>query len=514
MKSLSNDGDEHRALNVRDTAESDDLGALLLGAIWAAPADRIAVDAPDGVITYGGLLAAASALAERLVEHSGPVAVVLPRGARAIVAIVACVLAGRPFHPCPPSIATRDRLEAAGVTDVVPAEAAPVSWPSERTLPVTIVREDGPLGDPRRSLSPGPEPAYLVSTSGTTGEAKIVRGSGRALARYLRWQRDELTLTGVDVMSNTADPWFDFSYKETLGALVAGAKVVVVDDSALVHGRALLMWLAKHRPTMLCLLPSRLTGLTEAMAKYPVAAAAATDRLRLLLVSGEPFPRDLYDRWRVVAPGPAVLNLYGPTESTVIKLRHLVGELPPDSRTVPVGTPIPGTRVELVPRTDVDGEELCIISEDLALGYLDTEGGGTVFDRAADGTPRLRTGDLARRTSNGLIELLGRADHVVKRRGVKVSLPTVEAAALRVAEVTHAAALQVPGDPDGRVILCYQSSTGAPLPGRALRAALLDELPLEQLPDRVTAVPSWPLCQRGKTDRGALLALAVSAEAQ
>ena len=460
------------------------MDSLLTDALRRADPARPAVVEPGRTTTYAELGARSEALARRLAGRSGPVAVALPRGAEALTAMLACVRAGRPFFPVDPAVEAAAACGDAAVETLLCEGAAPSWW----------------RGPANPADGADPDCGYLLTTSGTTGAAKTVRGSGPALARYLAWQRDHLALTADDVVANTADPWFDFSFKETLGAVVAGATVAVVEPAALATGGALLRRLADLRPTVLCLLPSRLAMLVEALAR---PGSPRLDRLRLLLVSGEPFPVALLERWRAVAPEPTVLNLYGPTESTVIKLCHTVGStVDADAVTVPVGHPIPGAAVELLPTVDGAATELCLVSDDLALGYLRATGGTTVFDHDTAGRRRLRTGDLARRTRDGLIEIVGRVDHMVKRRGVKVSLPDVAAAALRHPGVVTAVAVCGAGK---RIVLFY--TTAAPVDPRALRTVLLDRLAPDQLPDRVRELDRMPVDARGKVDRTALAAL-------
>lgn len=419
----------------------------------------------DAVLTYGELLTKSRELAAKLTSGTGPVLISKPRGVESLTEMVGCILAERPFVPVTPD-----------------------STIDPTTLP------DTPEGC-----------GYLLTTSGTSGEPKVVVGSRSGLARYLQWQQAELALDPSDVVSNTADPWFDFSFKETLGALVAGATITVTPPAALAGGTTLLAWLAEHRPTMVCLLPSMLARLVTAMDRAdPTTVRSATERLRRILVSGEPFPQPLLRRWRAHAPHPVVINLYGPTESTVIKLRHV---LPAGAEVhtaiVPVGTPIPGTAVEFVPVDDLDdAQELCIVSEDLALGYLTPVTGSTRFERDAAGRRRLRTGDLASLAPDGSVVVEGRLDHVVKRRGVKVSLPAIEAAAVAVAAVDAAAAVVQQSD---RIVLyCGVSAGSDALSLRAIRMALLDTLDPAQLPDKILVVTRLPLDRRAKVDRAAL----------
>lgn len=473
---------------------------LVESALRDADPGRPAVLAEGGMLSYRQLEVASAALAGELTGEQDPVAIVLPRGAAALTAMIACIRAGRPFLPLSPDAAelATETILAAGATTVV-----------SDTVVSAARAPAGSRGHPRGL-------GYLLTTSGTSGAPKLVRGSAAGLARYLSWQCEELSLGPDDVLSHTAQPWFDFSFKETLGAIAAGATVAVAPDAALSSGSALLAWLAGTQPTTVCLLPSRLVMLVAAMERAGAKDAAvqtALRRLRWLLISGEPFPAAVLRRWRAIAPAPTVLNLYGPAESTVIKLRHVLAPgADVSTPTVPVGTPIPGTRAELMPPADdgpADSGELCLVSDDLALGYAHVGPCAAVarFDRDEAGRPRLWTGDLARRTPSGAFEFTGRMDRTVKRRGVKVSLPAIETAALELPIVDSAAAVdhqrsQGSGDSSTVIVLfCGMSPGAGPDSLRQLRAMLVDRLGLAAMPDMVCLLPEFPSDSRGKVDR-------------
>jgi non-ribosomal peptide synthetase component F len=478
-------------------------------------------------LSYGLLDAISAAVANELADTEGAVAIALPRGTDAITAMIACIRSGRPFVPLSPDpgVQSTSIVAAAAAATVITDDVHAHHWTGYRVLTVPSSPSAAAPVVAARAQPGLPPPGglgYLLTTSGTSGPPKLVRGSARGLARFLRWQREELQLGPGDVLSNTAQPWFDFSFKETLGAIVAGATVAVAPTETLTAGGAFLDWLAEARPTTVCLLPSRLAALVAAMERAGAQDATVQvtlHRLRWLLVSGEPFTARLFERWRALAPLPTVLNLYGPTESTVIKLRNV---LPPSatvsSQTVPVGSPIPGAHVELLPLDDsgaaVDGAaELCLISDDLALGYVSQASGQTRFDHDRAGRPRLRTGDLARMTPDGKFELVGRMDHVVKRRGVKVSLPAIETAAQALPNIDTAAAVVCrragnAGEVDAVVLFCGTSRDIDSIPLRLLRAELLDRLGTAMMPDLIRVLPQIPLDDRGKVDRAALRELA------
>jgi non-ribosomal peptide synthetase component F len=506
-------------------ANTSSLSDLVENALSQADGDRRAVTAGARSLSYGQLDVASASLAEELADGSGIVAIVLPRGAEAITAAIACIRSGRPFLPLSPDAPERaaETIVGTGATTVISDLQGPHPWETSGARTVLAGSPPDRSAAPERTPSRGHPGGlgYLLTTSGTSGPPKLVRGSARGLARYLRWQRLELSLGPTDVLSHIAQPWFDFSFKETLGAITAGATVAVVPTQALASGRGLLTWLATAQPTTVCLLPSRLVMLTAAMERAGALdplVQAALRRLRWLLVSGESFSARHFERWRAIAPGPTVLNLYGPTESTVIKLRHILAPgTTVSTPTVPVGTPIPGTQVELLPPDEDfpgagDSGELCLVSEDLALGYAGDPGGSTRFDRDEAGRPRLRTGDVARRTPDGAFELLGRVDHMVKRRGVKVSLSSIEAAAQELPAVDSAAAVdchrsQAPGDSSTVIVLfCGMSAGVDPDSLRRVRAGLVDRLDLVAMPDLIRLLPELPVDNRGKADRAVLRA--------
>lgn len=451
-----------------------------LTAMMRDHAGRLALSDGHQTLSYADLDHASAVLADQIAAVPGIVGAALPRGADAIVYTVAALRAGKPFVPVDPglpSLVRRRLLARLGLAAMLAKTGN--EWRLTRLgQGGATVEED--LG-------------YILTSSGTTGDPKLIRGSARGLARYLSWQRTEMAMIPADRSACTAGPWFDFSFKETLAPLGAGGSVHISPQHALSSGAALLRWLAQVRPSMLCMIPSRLAGMSAAMRDTPMPGAS--DGLRCLLVSGEPFPARLLRQWRQFGnPSAEVFNLYGPTESTVIKLYFRIpADYEPAGPLVPLGGPIPGTRVECTP-------EICLYGEDFALGYLDeSTDGATRFD-VANGERALRTGDLGRWDGQGRVVFTGRADLLVKRRGVAVNPSSIEAVAATCPGVDRCAAVATSADIP--VVTLYY--LGVPSAG-ALRAHLARLLPAGELPDAVVPVDQFPLTARGKVDRSALL---------
>ncbi|MFW6049754.1 MAG: MupA/Atu3671 family FMN-dependent luciferase-like monooxygenase [Myxococcota bacterium] len=229
-----------------------------------------------------------------------------------------------------------------------------------------------------------------------------------------------------------------------------------------------------------------------------------------LLVGGEPLQGGLAAEL-TAATDARVLNMYGPTETTIWSTVHPAG---PAEGTVPIGRPIANTRVYVL---DAHGEplpvgvpgELHIAGEGVTRGYLGRE--ALTRERfvpdpfAADGSRMYRTGDRVRWRDDGVLEFLGRTDHQVKVRGHRVELGEIEACLAShpgVGEVVVAVHEVAPED--ARLVAYHVPGSGEPPSPEVLREHLARELPPIMVPSAFVTLERWPLTPNGKIDRTAL----------
>jgi amino acid adenylation domain-containing protein len=485
--------------------------------------DRVAIREYDHSITYGEMLSRSVAVSRRLpVKRNDRVGVLLPIGADAVVAMLGVWMAGAvavPLDVGTPARRLAENLDRFDVRAVVAGGAGRAELATPRAgwgLPLTVVDPDCDLANRPGSATVSDVCArdadgdYLILTSGSVGPPKAVLGRGSALAHYLMWQVKELELGPGDRCSHMTPLWFDFSFKEVWAPLLAGASVYVTPLSARANTRALSGWISAAEVSRICLLPFRFAELLSQVERLePADRVAAYRSVRTILISGEPLRSSLVTEWQRTMPGgPDLMNLYGPTESTVIKLYYRIPR-PFVSRgaVVPLGHPIPGAEVELLTRPEEnDGEtgEIAIRSLHLAAGYQgDDAATARAFVPGPPGTaPLLRTGDRGRRLPDGCIEYLGRIDRVVKRRGIRISLDHLEQVAAGHAAVDSVAAVSVAGDVPV-VAVFYTLRRGAE-PATDVRGHLSDVLGPQAAPDLVRAVPLIPRTTRGKKDYAAL----------
>ncbi|GAA1979887.1 non-ribosomal peptide synthase/polyketide synthase [Kitasatospora viridis] len=449
-------------------------------------------DAPalsEGPVSYAELDRAANRLAHRLIERGvGPetlVALVLPRGAAAVLAQLAVSKAGGAFLPVDPdypeerrAFLLRDSAAAVVLDD-----------------PEALWTADGPDTAPAAPRDTG-HPAYVIYTSGSTGTPKGVVVTHRGLAAFAAAAAEQYAALPGDRVLQFASPSFDASVLELCTALLTGATLVTGEPGPLV-GERLAEALAERRITHALIPPA-------VLATAPAGTAAALPDLRTLIVGAEACPADLVEQW---APGRRMINSYGPTEATVVA--SWTGPLTPAPAAPPIGRPAAATRVHLLDRAlrpvpaGVVGE-LYLGGPGLARGYLARPGLTAqrfVADpHGAPGDRLYRTGDLARRDADGQLRYAGRADDQIKLRGFRIEPGEIEAALRRAPQVADAA-VAVRGEPAR--LVGYLVPAGD-LDTAALRSRLTGELPPHLVPAVLVPLAALPLTPNGKTDRRAL----------
>ncbi|MCC5869156.1 MAG: LLM class flavin-dependent oxidoreductase [Gammaproteobacteria bacterium] len=242
------------------------------------------------------------------------------------------------------------------------------------------------------------------------------------------------------------------------------------------------------------------------------AARAALGRLQVMMVGGEAFPPALARQLRECGV-PKLLNMYGPTETTIWSAVH---EVAAADETIPIGRPIANNTVYVL---DPAGQpvppgvagELYIGGAGVARGYLgrpELTAERFVPDRfaKADDARMYRTGDLVRWREDGVLEFLGRIDHQVKIRGHRIELGEIEAALSDFGGVREAVVIpreDVPGDVR-LVAYLLAEEAGTELPTRELKDYLREHLPEAMVPSHFITLERFPQTPNKKIDRKAL----------
>ncbi|QMU77048.1 amino acid adenylation domain-containing protein [Streptacidiphilus sp. PB12-B1b] len=474
--------------------------------------DAVAVRDGAAELTYAQLAAAAAEQARRLrragVAPGDTVLIGLDRSAAEVVAVLGTVWAGaayvgvdlslpaahtdRIIATCrPAAVLTHHRATVDGLTAV---DVWDPSWTAAQEPPV-----EPPAADPGRL-------AYVAFTSGSTGAPKGVCVPHRAVIRlvcgagYVRFGPGERVLR----LSPLA---FDASTLELWGALLNGATLEVYPE-ALPSPTELGTFLLERRVTVAWLT----AGLFRLLVEFAPDSLAS---LRQLLTGGDVVPHDHAARALARHPGLRITNGYGPTENTTFTTTHTVTGPEQIDGPLPIGTPVPGTRVYVL---DAAGRrlppgavgELYTGGAGLADGYLGDEAEtARRFGRFSPDVPErlYRTGDLVRWDAEGRLCFLGRTDDQVKLRGYRIEPGAIGEALAAHPGVQDALVFAHGADSASkRLVAAVVPAAGARVEPAGLRASLERQLPAYMVPTLWTLVERLPVTPNGKVDRRALAA--------
>ncbi|GCB43186.1 peptide synthetase [Streptomyces sp. NL15-2K] len=344
--------------------------------------------------------------------------------------------------------------------------------------------------------------AYIAFTSGSTGKPKAIVGSHTGLSRFLEWQSGEFDIGPQDRFAHLTNLSFDVWFRDALTPLISGATLCIPDERHL-DATGVREFLRSEEITGFHLVPSLgkvwMSGLTE---------SDPTASVRLSFFAGEPLDGALVSRWQDLFPNCQVVNLYGPTETTLAQHFHRVPHRPA-AGIQPVGRNLPQSRSRVLdedrkPCADGVAGEIHIVAEHPSYGYLvDGRIVSPFVELHLDGERVLAypTGDLGRRGADGDLEILGRADDQIKIAGVRIELQEVRSA--------------IQSHPSVRdVFVCAQEDRftkfivavveGDATAERELRDYLGGRLMSAMLPSAYLFLPELPKLPNGKIDRKAL----------
>ncbi|HET9256037.1 MAG TPA: amino acid adenylation domain-containing protein, partial [Pseudonocardiaceae bacterium] len=445
------------------------------------------------------------------------VALMLPRSAEMIVAILAVWKAGAAYLPIDPAYPaeriafmlsdTRPVLvvTTTEVERLLPAAGLPVLRLDD--LPADDAADGGLIADGAGGELPdlaraGAHAAYVIYTSGSTGRPKGVVIDAHSVVDLAMWASAELGPAALSHVLAATSLNFDVSVFEIVSPLVAGGCVHVIPD--------LLALPAGETVSLMCAVPS---ALSQVVAQGNITQGSVTMSADTVALAGEALTARAARDIAAAMSCRRIANIYGPTEATVYAAAwysdaHDLGDQAP-----PIGRPISNTQtygldVTLRPVPPGVPGELYLAGRGLARGYHDRP--GLTAQRfianpfGARGSRMYRTGDIVRWSTTGELEYLGRADHQVKIRGFRVELGEIETVLTEHPGVSETVVIARKEDGTHRLVAYVVPAPGhAPAPSE-LRAFLGARLPDYLVPAGFVPLEAMPLNANGKLDRRAL----------
>jgi D-alanine--poly(phosphoribitol) ligase subunit 1 len=484
------------------------LGDILTRAL-ADPDHPAAIDL-DRALSFAQLIDEARRVGTGLLEHGvtegGRVALLIPNSVDFVVAALATLWIGATFVP----LAATDPLPRLNsiIEDCVPA------------LIVTPSHNDGDrprsLGgvatvalDQLRATAPAPDyvvgaqrVAYMIYTSGTTGKPKGVQIGDAAFAAAVHSTAEAL---GLDSTTRTlcVSPFhFDGSYANLFPTLVSGGTVVMRPREALLYPRMFFHTIGLEQITYSGFTPSYLRLLLAS----PQLDTLRDSTLLMIALGGEAISvADLRTLWSRL-PSLRVFNRYGPTETTIAVTNVELTSDMVDGGVIPMGHPHAGVTFWLRNESGAlitgpnEVGELFIGGVQLMDGYWadDALSRNVLRDDVVANETLYRSGDLVYRLEDGDYVYVDRADRVVKRSGVRISLVELSSTMSQLDHVTAAACLTFDHEGDLGIVAFVTLDEEVSLAD--LRRAANAVLPANMVPDRFEVIAAMPLNRSNALD--------------
>lgn len=352
-----------------------------------------------------------------------------------------------------------------------------------------------------------PDDSYLLPTSGSTGHPKIIVGSFAGLAHFIDWEISALKLLPGNRVSQLTRPTFDPFFRDIYVPLCSGGTLCLPDSyDSMLDPAALLTWLNASKLSVVHCVPTVFRSLVS----QRLTPDLFKD-LQYVLIAGEQLYGSDVKRWfDILGPRIQLINLYGPSETTLAKFAYWITPEDCSAERIPVGKPISGASAIVLD----DDMRVCAPYEVGEL-YIRTPHRSHGYFNRPDLTQAVfipnpfslnetdlvyRTGDLGFIKDDGLFELVGRTDDAVKIAGAKIELSSIEAVIRKLGQVNDVT-LKVWRDARNQSSVCAYVVSDQALEARELQKQLFDKLPPHMMPRFFVQLSTLPKNSHGKVDK-------------
>ncbi len=332
-------------------------------------------------------------------------------------------------------------------------------------------------------------PLCLLFTSGSTGKPKGVMKSHKNVIAFVRNFLDTFHLDAGARICNQTPFSFDASAKDIYLTLALGGSLFIPDKTKFALPKIIVDYLNEKEVDTILWVPTALTSI----AKTRTLNFVKPTFLKNVFFIGEVFPPKYLNMWVEAMPNTHFVNLYGSTELAGACLYYEITKPMPIDQPLPTGKAISGNEVILK-----DGE-ICVNSDQVALGYYGDEAKTNATFKMEDGKRYLHTGDYACYNEEGDIVFHARKDFQIKRSGYRIELQDIEAALSSLDYLGDICCLY--DENRGKIVLFVTLSYEIDGATTKILADARVKLPYYMVPNVVKVLPSMPLNANGKIDR-------------
>jgi amino acid adenylation domain-containing protein len=461
--------------------------------------DRPALELHNAAYTYKELIEAAEVIANSINLLNDPypfIAIIADKSFSCFAGILGILITGRaylPINPRFPEARNQYMLEKAGVRTIIQDGIIKDLTPLPPLQMERGKRGQGVKGV-RSSL------AYLLFTSGTTGQPKGVPVSHGNLAAYLDFMLKAYDFSPEDRFTQIFDLTFDLSVHDMFLAWSTGACLCVPEDNS---SFAMARFIHEKQPSVWFSVPS----VVNLMDRMRLLKPGAFPSIRLSFFCGEALQVQTAGAWKKAAGNSKLVNLYGPTEATIAisryKLPEEIGNWKMEIGILSIGKLFEGNSYLLNKEIGAaEPGELCLAGKQVVEGYFENEEADqqAFFIDPESGLKYYRTGDIVKADADGDLFYLGRKDSEVKISGYRVNLKEIENVIDGYENISQSVVIY-----DEGAILAFITDKDENAVEKYLDAYCRERLPWYMVPGKFIFVDEIPLNVNGKIDKAALL---------
>lgn len=349
--------------------------------------------------------------------------------------------------------------------------------------------------------------AYVMYTSGTTGQPKGVMIEHKSVLNHLQWMEEEFPIDKNDNVLQKTPLGFDVSVWEFFAPILYGAQLHIVLKDGHKDIEYLIDTIIKYNITIIQIVPSVLS-ICCSMEKFRDCSS-----LRSIFCGGEPLSLPLLKTIKTTLPSTKLYNMYGPTETCIDASFFDCSDYALDIAP-PIGKPIGNVKLYIL---DKDNNliqkgmagELYIAGDGLARGYLNQDQltkEKFIKNPFSDNIKMYKTGDLVKYLDDGNIEYLGRIDNQVKIRGLRVELGEIEKQLSNLTSIKESTVITVDEKNQEKSIVAFITiQDNAVLNTIEIKERLKKYLPDYMIPKAIIKLDSMPLTLNGKVNKQVLL---------
>jgi amino acid adenylation domain-containing protein len=476
--------------------------------------DRPALELHHSSYSYRELTGSAASVAESISGLNDPcpyIAVLADKSFSCFAGILGIMMAGKAYLPINtrfPAARNVYMLEKARVRTLIAGDNSDDEldnildhYPSG----IYVIFPRGGTSQVTSQVTQPQNPAYLLFTSGTTGNPKGVPVSNRNLASYLDFMLKTYDFQPEDRFTQNFDLTFDLSVHDILLAWLSGACLCVPQDNS---SFAMARFIREKLPTVWFSVPSVVVLLDRMRLLKP----AAFPSVRLSFFCGEALHSRSAVAWKTAAPQSRMVNLYGPTEATIAithyELPDEPGQWKSDLGIIAIGRVFEGNSWMIKGKTSQVGEgELCLCGNQVVDGYFENEDADkeAFFKDSDEHRTWYKTGDLVKIDEDGDLFFSGRKDAEVKISGYRVNLKEIENVLAGYERIGQAVVIFEQATDDHGIILAFiLANKPENIEEKELDAFCRKLLPWYMVPGKFIFVEEIPLNTNGKVDLPAL----------